>query len=335
MNNARIDSRYSLILKNIYEHATFHVKIDEDLETDKIQIRRGVRQGDTISPKLFTLALEDVFKQLNWENVGINIDGTFLNNLRFADDIVLINSDINELRSMIQQLNNASKKVGLAMNINKTKIMSSNNDPITIDNERLETVEEYVYLGHAVKLGKENQTREIRRRIGAAWAAFGKLKHILKNNDIPINLKRKVYETCILPVQTYGLETMTITQKSAKLLRVAQRAMERAMLGISLRNRVKNEEIRRRTKIPDIMQRVAHLKWQWAGHVAREDTNRWTSRIVRWRPRQTKRSVGRPPTRWIDDVRKLAGRNWMQKAQNRRTWKEMEEAYIQEWMEKS
>jgi len=49
-----------------------------------------VRQGDTISPKLFTLASENIFKTMSWEDKGINVKGTPLNHLRFADDIVLI-----------------------------------------------------------------------------------------------------------------------------------------------------------------------------------------------------------------------------------------------------
>lgn len=51
MDDARIDSRYSAIINNIYDNATFHVKIDDDPKTDKIQLGKGVRQGDTISPK--------------------------------------------------------------------------------------------------------------------------------------------------------------------------------------------------------------------------------------------------------------------------------------------
>ena len=56
-------------------------------ETEKIEIKRGVRQGDTIPPKLFTVTLDSIFRRLSWENKGVNIEGDFLNNLRFADDI--------------------------------------------------------------------------------------------------------------------------------------------------------------------------------------------------------------------------------------------------------
>ena len=58
-------------------------------ESAKIRIKRGVRQGDTISPNLFRASLESIFRRLTWENNGAKIDGEFLSNLRFADDIFL------------------------------------------------------------------------------------------------------------------------------------------------------------------------------------------------------------------------------------------------------
>lgn len=62
--NARINLRYSAHIKNIYQKATMHVKMDKDTRTVKINLNWEVRQGDTISPKLFTLGLEDIFKIL-------------------------------------------------------------------------------------------------------------------------------------------------------------------------------------------------------------------------------------------------------------------------------
>ena len=64
---------------------------------------------------------------------GIRIDGSHLNNLRFADDIVLISSDVSELGEMLEQLNNAAKKVGLRMNLSKTKIISDTKTDIIIE----------------------------------------------------------------------------------------------------------------------------------------------------------------------------------------------------------
>ncbi|CAH2265008.1 jg25136 [Pararge aegeria aegeria] len=57
------------------------------------------------------------------------------------------------------------------------------------------------------------------------------------------------------------------------------------MLGVSLRDQIINEEIRRRTRVTDIAQRVAKLKWKWAGHIARRTDGRWGSKVLEWRPR--------------------------------------------------
>ena len=76
------------------------------------------------APKLFSACLELIFRNLNWENMGINIDGEYLNHLRFADGIILISHTITDIKTMIEELNRESKKCGLKINITKTKISS-------------------------------------------------------------------------------------------------------------------------------------------------------------------------------------------------------------------
>ena len=71
---------YIEILKDIYTDSSVTVHMHK--ESEKIRIKRKVRQGDTISPKLFTATLESVFRRLNWENKGVKIGGEFLSNLR-------------------------------------------------------------------------------------------------------------------------------------------------------------------------------------------------------------------------------------------------------------
>ncbi|KAL3287523.1 hypothetical protein HHI36_001992 [Cryptolaemus montrouzieri] len=247
------------------------ITIDEETTSKEIPVKRGIRQGDTISPKLFTLSLEDVFKGLKWETRGITIDGVRLNHLRFADDIVLISDDAEDLCTMLEELYEAALTYGLEMNQGKTKVISPENLRISIGNHEIENVTKYIYLGHKIVQGRANQTSEISRRIGLGWAAFGRQGHVLKSREVPINFKRKTFETCIMPVLTYGLETMTLTRAYANKLQVTQRAMERSMLGVSLRDKIKNEEIRRRTRVTDILRRIAELKWHWAGHVARQE----------------------------------------------------------------
>ena len=83
-----------------------------------------MRQGDNISPKLFTACLQDaIINQINWEDKEINIDGEHLSHLIFADDIVLVAKSPEELESMLTDIHLASKPVGLSMNLSKTKVM--------------------------------------------------------------------------------------------------------------------------------------------------------------------------------------------------------------------
>src|SRR6201996_9203477 len=135
---------------------------------------------------------ESVFKKLDWSGMGIN--GRFLNHLRFADDIVLMAPNLEQLEMMLLQLNAESQKVGLKMNLSKTKVMTNieEQSEIEIGDKVIKVVESYIYLGHCIKLGLLNQTAEVKRRIGLGWAAFGKLKLIFKSK-MNNSLKRKVF----------------------------------------------------------------------------------------------------------------------------------------------
>ena len=80
--------------------------------------------------------------------MGINVDGEYLTNLRFADDITITTPRCDQLQKMLSDINKESKKVGLKMNKAKTKILFNSKasiEPITIDNEQLERVNEYIY----------------------------------------------------------------------------------------------------------------------------------------------------------------------------------------------
>ena len=82
-----IEDVYIEILKDMYTDSSVTVHMHK--ESEKIRIKGVVRKGDTISPKLFAATLESIFRRLNWENKSVKIDGEFLSNLRFSDDIFL------------------------------------------------------------------------------------------------------------------------------------------------------------------------------------------------------------------------------------------------------
>jgi hypothetical protein len=79
---------------------------------------------------------------------------------------------------------------------------------------------------------------------------------------------------------TYGAESWTLTARLVHKFKVAQRAMERAMLGVSLRDRIRNELMRQRTKVTNIAHHINTLKWQWAGHISCRTDYRWGKRVL-------------------------------------------------------
>jgi len=116
-----------------------------------------------MSPQLFISSLQPIFNKLNWQERAFSykIGNTYLNNLRFADDIVLVAKTPQELQIMVTELHNESNKVGLKMNKSKTKTMLINTIPtnINIGNEILETVVHYIYLDQLIDL-EGGQLRE-------------------------------------------------------------------------------------------------------------------------------------------------------------------------------
>jgi len=329
LRNQGVEQTYINILEYIYRNATAFIRLHND--SDIFHLQKGVRQGDPISAKLFTACLEEVFKSLNWEQKGISVDGEMLNNLKFADDVILITSNPNELQTMLTELDEKSKEVGLKMNLKKTQVMYNehvNAVQITLNQVEIKNVTSYTYLGQLTSATSDKE-KEIKRRIALGWQAFGRASSIFKSN-MPIALKRRVYNQCIIPTMTYGAETWNLTQHLTFKLRTTQRAHERIMLGITWKDRKTAKWIRENTKVDDIVETIKSLKWNWAGHVYRREDNRWTIRTTDWIPRNYKRSRGRQKMRWRDELDKF-DKFWRRKTHDREDWKKTRKAFILQW----
>ena len=161
----------------------------------------------------------------------------------FADDIVqLVAKSPEELGNMRTDIHIASKPVGLSMNLSKTKVMLNENattSTVAVDRNTIGKVDRYVYLGKTVTQA-EDLLRESKRRTALGWAAFSKVANNMKSRKTSMNIKRKVHNEYVLPVMVYGSETWAQKKAHMELLSVAQRKMERIMLGITLRNHTRN-----------------------------------------------------------------------------------------------
>ena len=142
-------------------------------------------------------------------HAGIKIAGRNINNLRYADDTTLMAESEKELKSLLMKVKEESEKVGLKLNIQKTKIMAS--DPITswqIDGETMETVADFS-LGGSKITGDGDCSHEIKRCLLLERKVMTNLGSILKSRDITLPTKVYLFKAMVLPVVMYGCESWT------------------------------------------------------------------------------------------------------------------------------
>ena len=149
-------------------------------------------------------------------------------------------------------------------------------------------VTEFKYLGQNTHL-KDTTKEEIYARIKAAWSCFGKKRKYSKTDNSPFHFKKKKKKSngpMCLANNDLWLSNMVskIKKQMTNKLRTAQRAMERKMLDLKIQDKIPCSEIRKRTKIIDIIEYTLKQKWKWAGHIARMKDNRWTKRCTEWQP---------------------------------------------------
>ncbi|EPB66503.1 hypothetical protein ANCCEY_14407 [Ancylostoma ceylanicum] len=118
LGNQGVPTQYIRIFRELYSN--FTTRISPFYDDITIDIRRGVRQSDTVSPKLFTATLNHVMRGLEWDNMGVRVDGRLLHRLRFAHDIVLITPNISQAERMLADYDDACGKIGLQLNLAKT-----------------------------------------------------------------------------------------------------------------------------------------------------------------------------------------------------------------------
>ena len=136
----------------------------------------------------------------------IKIAGRNINNLRYADDTTLMAESEEELKRLLMKVKEESEKVGLKLNIQKTKIMASS--PITswqIDGEAVETVLDFIFLGSQTTADGDC-SHEIKRHLRLGRKIMTNLDCILKNRDITLPTKVYLVKAMVFPVVMYGCE---------------------------------------------------------------------------------------------------------------------------------
>ena len=148
---------------------------------------------------------------LDEAQAGIKISGRNINMLRYADDTTLMAEIEEELKSLLMKVKEESEKVGLKLNIQKTKIMASG--PITsweIDGETVETVSDFIFFFGSKITADGDCSHEIKRRLLLGRKIMTNLDSIFKSRDITLPTKVRLAKAMVFPVVMNGCESWTM-----------------------------------------------------------------------------------------------------------------------------
>ena len=200
LQNINIDGRDIRLITNLYWSQQAAVNIDNNL-TPWIEIKQGVRQECVMSPDLFSIYGEIIMRSIIGME-GIRIGGENINNIRFADDTVIIADSEEKLQALLDAVRRESENMGLKINIKKTEVVVASKNPeppicnILIDGTRVKQSSSFVYLGSTITQDARCNT-ETEKRIMIARNAFNNMKTLLTNNNIGIQTRIRALKTYV------------------------------------------------------------------------------------------------------------------------------------------
>ena len=174
---------------------------------------------------------------------GIKIARRNIHNLRYADDTTLMAESEEELKSLLMKVKVESEKVGLKLNIQKTKIMASG--PITswqIDGETMEIVSDFIFLGSKITADGDC-SHEIKRRLLLGGKVMTNLDSIFKSRDIALPTKVRLVKAMVFPVVMYGCESWTVKKAERRRIGAFELGCWRRLLRVPWNARRSNQSI--------------------------------------------------------------------------------------------
>ena len=203
---------------------------------------------------------------LDEAQAGIKIAGRNINHLRYADDITLM-AEIEALKSLLMKVKQKSEKVGLKLNIQKTKIMASS--PITsweIEGATMETVTEFIFLGSKITADGDF-SHEIERCLLLGRKVITNLDSTLQSRDITLPIKVHLVNV-VFPVVMYGCESWTIKKAESQRIDAFELWCWRRLLRVSWTARRYNQSILKEISPEYLLEALMlKLKLQYFGHL--------------------------------------------------------------------
>ncbi len=265
-------------------------------------------QGCVLSPLLFNIYAEAIFSEaLDEASGGIRINGIPINNLRYADDTVILANNQGELQQMMDRVVQHSEAMGLTLNTKKTKCMVFSKHPenivIKVKNEIIEQVPSFRYLGTVITDSCDIK-REIHGRIEQARRAFLNMKNFFTRPELSLALRMRMIRCYVFSTLLYGCESWTLDPTTENRIAAFEMYLYRRILRIPWVQKVTNNEVLvRMKKDRELLFTLKKRKLTYLGHVLRGEKYE-ILRVILEGKIVGKRSVGRRQNSWTKDLRR-------------------------------
>ena len=253
----------------------FHCKvICGNQLTDSFKVQTGVKQGCILSPFLFVLAMDWLMRQTNkGQNRGIQWTLTSsLEDLVFADDISMLSSRHRDIQDKSDRLTTLVSQLGMNIQVKKTKIMkmnTNNSEPVIINNQHIEEVDEFTYLGSKVSTDRDSG-KDVQARLAKANKAFGSLNAVWKSKQLRVKTKIRIFKSNVLSVLLYRSECWKMTKEICKKLDTFQTKCLGRIRRIFWPEKIRNEDLLKSCNMEPIS---ACVKRRRLGHLLRLPNN--------------------------------------------------------------
>uniref|UniRef100_A0A0N4Y8C1 Reverse transcriptase domain-containing protein n=1 Tax=Nippostrongylus brasiliensis TaxID=27835 RepID=A0A0N4Y8C1_NIPBR len=270
-----------------------------------------LESGYVLSPLLFNAVIDVVMKKALVNQRGVLFgDGQRTTDLTFADDVAVFANNEEELTQMLREIATTAYPYGLIINAKKTKVLTSDGTPdaVFLDNKQLEHANSFKYLSSLIQGKIVASALDVQNRIGVATAAFESLSWCLwRKPNVSTQIKMRIYRVLVLPILLYGSEVWTLLQRDELRLETFQMKCLRRILGVTLRDRLRNEFVRKNCdEQSTIAQQIRKGRLRWFGHVCRMDPTRipyrvlWRKRLSSWKCLRTA-----PKKTWLKKLRTI------------------------------
>ena len=348
--DGKVDASIIGALRRLYANMRASVVLGDGQESRGVNVQRGVRQGDPLSPLLFNLILNQVLEEVRtiWEtrgygtNVGSTLRGRRLTHVAFADDMTLVSRSWLSMKRMVLTLREALARRGLALHPAKCKVQTNISElqqrgSINLDDgfsiEVLEVGASLELLGTSLNLD-DATGHEVNNRIASAWRMFWSMKPLLMNRKVSIIRRLRLFDATVGSCATWCCESWTLRAAELRKMETARRSMLRKIV-ITIRSdaeewvdwiiRATHRALEWSTRAGVRVWGMLHhsRKWAWAGHVARSGSDTLLYRVTAWRDstwqemckQQGIQRETRPSTRrwmkWEDALRRFCAAHFL------------------------